>query len=130
MVTIKLKPQSPEGKYMQLVDNAEFALMTALTKLDVIIQQMDAGPKKESALAEYNELDRELTYMKDQDSAWIQGKGSVRAPTAAEVTQSQNIAEQLGKVSASSGNLKKLLTLAASVVTVANGIFGKPSTPA
>lgn len=126
MATIKNKPDSAAGKYMLLVDNAEFALMTALAKLDVIIGQMDPGPKKEAAIAQYNALDRELTYMKDKDSAWIQGNGSVRAPTAKEVEQTQAIADKLGKVIASNANLNKLLALAGDIVNVANAIFGAP----
>jgi hypothetical protein len=130
MAIIKMKPTTPEGRYMLLVDNAELALVTALAKLDVIIKNMDAGPMKEAGLADYNELDRELTYMKDKDSAWIQGEGTVRAPTASEVSQTQQISQQLGKVSASNGNLKKLVVLADSVVQVVNGIFGQPPAPA
>ncbi|MFL6659802.1 MAG: hypothetical protein ACJ8GW_17100 [Massilia sp.] len=130
MVIIKNNPTSDEGKYMLLVDNAEFALETAIAKLDVIIRLMDAGPEKEATMARYNGLDRELTYMKDKDSAWIHGDGEVRAPTAKEVSQTQSIAEELEKVTASSSNLNKLLKLAASVVKVSNGIFGSPPAPA
>jgi hypothetical protein len=130
MATITNNPNTAAGRYMLLVDSSEFALMTALAKLDVIIRLMDPGPDKEQAIAQYNTLDRELTYMKDKDSAWIQGNGSVRAPSAAEVVQTQDIADKLEKVTVTEQGYARILTLAGDIVNVVNGIFGAPPAPA
>jgi hypothetical protein len=124
MATIQNDLNSVVGKYMQVVDNAEIALTTAISKLDVIIGQMDPGPDKESAMAEYAILSRKLTYIKDKDSAWIQGKGVVRAPTDAEVKQTKTIAEKLKSVTASESYFGKILDFAGDVIKVVNDIFG------
>jgi hypothetical protein len=128
MATFTLDPDNEEGRYMLFVDNAEYALMTAIAKLDVKIRMMDAGPGKDAAIAKYYELDRELTHMKDMDSAWIHGDTQgIRAPTDAEVKQTQAIADKLEKITATTQGYVNLITLAGDLVKVANNIFGAPA---
>jgi hypothetical protein len=124
MASFKNDGTTPQGRYMIFLDNAEIALKLAISRGNVEIEMMPPSAQKEAMVKKVSAFARELVFLEAQDTAFINGKPIIQAPTDAQVAETKKLADDLAKVIQDNEGFTNVVTIATKVVKLADKVFG------